>query len=56
MAIVRNWKRPFAHSSACRDKIMTKMLDDGDVGGRVQAAMARVFGGHAADEGLPLLT
>lgn len=40
-AIAREWKRHFAHSSACRERIMSRVLEDGDPDGRVKAATER---------------
>ena len=37
-AIARGWKRPSAHSTACRERVVAGMLEDGGPSGRAQVA------------------
>lgn len=42
-AIGRGWERPCAPSEACRDRVLNKLLEDGDRDGRVAAATKRII-------------
>ena len=49
-AIGSDWKRPFAHSTRCRDRVMTRMFEDGDEDDRVNNATERSLREGVIDE------
>ena len=43
-ALAREWKRPVAHPSACRDRIAKRILEDGDIDDSVKHAIEKSLG------------